>query len=826
MGKLNPLAILAIVVDFLLLGICLSHVPSVASRPRVPFGVSEGQGRLVVDEILDVNAARDLRIGDQIESCNSRAVHEAEYFEFAADIATIGDPVEIGYRRGGTVSSTQAVLIPCYPTAQFVITTEFVGLAFWVIGLFILFSRPNDHAGRMLHWSIVLMAATLMMTQGSVVPSQFYSLFSRSVLLLVYPLMGAIFLYFSTLFPQSKLGSRALKALVIVTPAVVLSGIMIALFLGASATGDPDQFQKFQISYDCCHSLLAVYGLGTIVSMIYSYTVARTKEERRKLQWIMWGSAIGPTPFILLIIVPQLLFSTDFVSEEYATLFLIVVPFALAISFLKYQVMDIGILISRSIVYFVLTVFVGAIYLAAALLLASAVGGARISREYFLVVIVSLLIAVLLNPLRIRLQRFVDSTLFPARSKFREAVREISTELHRMISTDQLFAGVGNIVQRYLPVSAVGVYNYSDGKMTLDGIQPPDLIPRFQLSEEHAREIALPKVYASSSAVNFRRNDIDTTKEHLLSKLGFSVGLPLLSESGRLLGMLVASPRAETKRFDEGEIDLLSTIGHQSEEALERLKLQEEFILEREGKKHAEELNALKSYFVSSVSHELRTPLTSIRMFADTLKDRKLAGTRTYNEYLNIIIGETERLGRLINNILDFSKIEQGLKEFHFEQVNFLRVVKKSVAAMQYQVHMEGASLKLTIPRQVLKLWADADALQEVIMNLLSNALKYSTRRKEIRLTVHKCPKTVEFAVADKGLGIAEKDLPHIFEQFFRVKDERSRQVGGVGLGLSVVKHIIEAHKGTISVTSTLGAGTTFTVRLPLMNSHENDPRR
>jgi signal transduction histidine kinase len=311
-----------------------------------------------------------------------------------------------------------------------------------------------------------------------------------------------------------------------------------------------------------------------------------------------------------------------------------------------------------------------------------------------------------------------------------------------------------------------------------------------------------------------------------LSKLGISVGLPLGGESGQLFGMLVANPRLDTKRFDEVEIDLLATIAHQAEEVLGRLQLQEKFFIEREEKRHAEELNALKSYFVSSVSHELRTPLTSIRMFADTLRDQKVGRSKTRKEYLNIIVGETERLGRLINNVLDFSKIEQGLKEFHFARIDLLEVVRRSVAAMQYQVRMDGGLLRVKVPRRLPPLVADGDALQEVILNLLSNALKYSVARKDVRLTVKRDGKAVEIAVADKGLGIAEKDLPHIFDQFFRVKDDRSLQVGGAGLGLTVVKHIVEAHQGMISVTSKLGAGTTFVVRLPLDTRREDHPHR
>jgi len=815
MRKFSPLAILAIVLDLLLLCICVSHLPSIDNRAQVPFDVREENERVVVQSILDPDAAGGLKVGDEITACNREPIRVSEFLEFAADRESIGSSMNIVFRRGTETSGTNVLLIRYYTSLRFTIITAFVGFAFWLIGFFILLNRPNEHVARVLHWSIILMSGTIFLTQATIAPSEFLPVFKRELLLLLYPMAGATFLYFTTLYPRPIVGSGALKGSIILGSALLIAGVMMTLFSRAVYQGDSESFALFQQSYDVCHILLFLYGVGTVTSMVYSYIKSQTKEERRKLQWIMWGFAVGPTPFIVLIIVPQVVFSVDLVPEEYATLFMVVVPLSLAISFLRYRLLDIGVLINRSVVYVVLTVFIGAIYIAAVLLVASALGGKRISDEYLLVIALSLIVAVLLNPLRHVVQRFVNETLFPARSRYRELVKEISSEFQTVLSIDQLFQRIVSLVQRFLPVSSVAVYSYDNGTMTLQTAAHTIPAATFQVSEQHAKAIADSRIYSNGSVVDGGQPDVDTTKGGLLKKLGFSVGIPMLNKSGQLLGIVLVSPLHETRRFDEGEVDLLATIVQQAGQVLDRLQLQERFILEREGKKHAEELNTLKSDFVSSVSHELRTPLTSIRLFADTLRGTKTGKPKQNKEYLNIIIGETDRLARLINNVLDFSKIEGGLKEFRFAEVDCRNVIRRSMDAMQYQIEMNGGKVKVKIPKGLPHLYADADALEEVIVNLLSNALKYSTVRKEISLTVRKADGHVELAVADKGLGIPDSDLPHVFERFFRVRDDRSRQVGGAGIGLAVVQHIVEAHKGTVTVTSKLGKGSTFVVRLP-----------
>jgi two-component system phosphate regulon sensor histidine kinase PhoR len=207
-------------------------------------------------------------------------------------------------------------------------------------------------------------------------------------------------------------------------------------------------------------------------------------------------------------------------------------------------------------------------------------------------------------------------------------------------------------------------------------------------------------------------------------------------------------------------------------------------------------------------------------MFAEMLRLQKSLSPKHRREYLEIIEGESGRLSRLIGNILDFAKIERGVKEYHFSTVDAGKVVKRAALAMRYQVLQHKAHLRIKLEPRLKPLRADGDALEEAVLNLLSNALKYSTVRKEINLNVFTTRRSLVIEIADKGIGIPDSELSNIFDRFYRVRDQRTRQVGGAGLGLAVVKHIVEAHHGTISVKSEVDRGTLFRMELPFELQH------
>jgi signal transduction histidine kinase len=227
-------------------------------------------------------------------------------------------------------------------------------------------------------------------------------------------------------------------------------------------------------------------------------------------------------------------------------------------------------------------------------------------------------------------------------------------------------------------------------------------------------------------------------------------------------------------------------------------------------------MTEVRSQFVASVSHELKTPLTAIRMYAETLAMGRSRDENTRTEYLETIVNESERLARLVDNVLDFSKIEQGKKIYRLRPARLEDVAGSAVRAMQFPLAQQGFRLHFSVEEELPELQVDPDAIQQAILNLLTNAMKYSGDAREIDLTIAARDGDAVIEVKDRGLGLAPEEQEHIFEKFYRAPSHEARLIAGTGLGLTLVAHIAKAHHGRVEVESAPGAGSTFSILLPI----------
>ncbi len=228
------------------------------------------------------------------------------------------------------------------------------------------------------------------------------------------------------------------------------------------------------------------------------------------------------------------------------------------------------------------------------------------------------------------------------------------------------------------------------------------------------------------------------------------------------------------------------------------------------------ELARMKSDFVSTISHEFKSPLTSIRQLAEMLQSGRVPSDKRRQKYYDVLVEQSERLTLLTDNVLSFAKMEEGKKSFVFESLDVGTLLENIVSAFQDRISHENFKLELDIRESLPSISADGSSLTQAINNLIDNAIKYSGETKEVKVYTFVEGNELIIAVEDFGFGIRSEEVDKVFDRFYRGGDELTRTIKGSGLGLTLVKQIVEAHKGSISVKSELGQGSTFIIKLPL----------
>ena len=225
------------------------------------------------------------------------------------------------------------------------------------------------------------------------------------------------------------------------------------------------------------------------------------------------------------------------------------------------------------------------------------------------------------------------------------------------------------------------------------------------------------------------------------------------------------------------------------------------------------QLETVRRDFVANVSHELRTPLAGIRALIETLVDGAMHDETVADDFLNRVIGEVDRLNELIEDLLDLGRLESGRLLVRRSPIPVASLVNRAVERVSTQAEREGVAIRIEGAGEELSLSVDVSRMEQVLINLMDNAIKFSPRGGEVTLAWQKADAGVEIEVTDAGPGILPEDLPRIFERFY--KSDRARGSSGTGLGLAIAKHIMAAHGGELTVSSVYGKGSTFTVRLP-----------
>lgn len=313
--------------------------------------------------------------------------------------------------------------------------------------------------------------------------------------------------------------------------------------------------------------------------------------------------------------------------------------------------------------------------------------------------------------------------------------------------------------------------------------------------------------------------------------LGHFVLSPILTQDG-LIGIFFVGNQSDNMPVTEGDEDLISILSNQIGQALENANLFEQVYRSRQeleskiqdrtrelalALEKVQEISKAKSDFVSAVSHELRTPLTSIKGYASILITGKVGDIpAAVKERLEKINKHSDNLVKLINDLLDISRIESGRVEMKLEEHNIVALIEGIRDLLTPQMKDKNIQFETRVDAKIPALLVDSTQIERVFINLLSNAVKFTPPNGTIKVNAQMNKDHALFQIIDTGIGISENELPKLFSEFYRVDNEINQVVKGTGLGLVLVKKIVEAHGGRIWVTSKVGTGTTFHFTLPL----------
>jgi signal transduction histidine kinase len=745
----------------------------------------------------------------RVDSFDVRNVRD---LDFILSRKKVGDPVEVRLKTAGGTQVVQTALVPFYPQPPLIFLL--IGGFGFLIGFAIFFLRSEDHRARIFY------GATLAFGVAVIISGDLYGIrgpalpFFPGVLFnFAYPLAPALLWRFCRTFSprREKTWFSFFWA---------LAGVFgVGLNFGFLFSQLRPSFEVYRIVQDWLFLFrwyVAIVCIAAVIDLVRSFRASVSDEVRAQIKWIFFGMTAGLSPFVFLYQIPLAVRGGggELLSEDVSIVFALLVPVTLAVAILKYRLMHINVVINRSLVYSLLTMFTVGIYLVAVEVLGhvfvrpSFVGADWISLG------AAVLAAVVFQPGRKRIQLLVDKTFFRQTLDYRKALLNFNMGTQNIMSPGHLVSEFGVAVAKALPVEKLGVIVRATAE------EGPRSILREGMDEKAAEALLLLQtpsggIWAREEAVQTTQG-MDFSKRDLLKNQGLEIVLPLPFGSGPMVGCLALGRKKSGLRFTGEDLELLETLAADLAAGLQRIKLREEIIYERASREKADELNRLKTEFISSVSHELRTPMGSLQSLSELLGSGRVLEEARRERLLQLMAGECSRLSRFIHNVLDFGKIEQETKLYDRRTAAIQPLIREVIDLFRSGVPCEGLVLKAEMTDEPVLLEADHDAVRQALLNLVDNAIKYSEGPKEVTVRLVPGSETVEIQVEDRGIGIEPEDREKIFEAFFRSPSAARHNPQGVGLGLKIVKHIMDAHGGCIGLRSEPGKGTTFSLIFPV----------
>lgn len=808
-----------LIIDCIIFLFCILGAYQFSIKADFPFQVTTSESHLLVSS---TEIPQDqIKVGYIITIVDGYNLKSREEVEIFLDGKKIGESVSVGIIGNGNILTKQIELVQFYSTF-YVIVAILLGIIFFTVGIFVFLNCEQKKTAITFHNAFIAIAMIILMTWGN------YSLLPYSLGIITrigfhigYAFAPAIFIQFTFLFPsQQKLNYyRIINFLYLLS---FIEAILLSLFFIFFTKTTSLEWMRVYIT---AYNISSIYFIAAIifglVIFIQSFRKTSLESDRKKIRWILLGFLFGPGSYIILWVIPQRITSHGLLPESIVLLLVAILPISFAIAIVKHHVMNIDIIFKRSAVYSIVIVTLLIVYLLFIIFITFLFTNLDIEIPTFIAVA---MVAIFMNPVKSRAQKFVDRKFFKVQYNYRNAIKTLAKELENINNIKSLSSKFINKICEFIPVKNIGFFAAPLSSSDLTLIHHKN----FDLLEKPETIVYLTKISQSQNSIFAMPNIIEPGLEQNISTINnlqeFEIDLLFVIRSSRhnALGFLVFGKKKSEIFFTSEDIDLITNACSKVATTIERIKLQEELILEHLESERLDELNKLKSFFVSSVSHDLKTPLTSIRMFAEILRESTDISSEKKHEYLDIIEGESNRLTRLIDNVLEYSKIERGIKEYYFNSINLNSVLNKVLRIMGYQFKIEKVTVNISLYKKDLMIFAEEDAVIEAIINLLSNAIKFSSDTKVIDISTNKQNNYAVISITDQGIGISPKDQKNLFNPYYINENPKSKEKGA-SLGLTIVKHIMDAHKGKVVVDSTINIGSTFKLLFPIEGKNENN---
>jgi signal transduction histidine kinase len=805
--------IFLLLLDIIVVCFCAAGIYSIYLKANLPFSLTTKEANLVIEEVSIGDG--DFSKGQIINSIDGFTLNNWEEVELYLDGKKIGDKVNISIYNNAKLFETT---LTSYYSLFDILIISIVGLFFIFFAILVRIKAPDNNSASLFHIASLGLGMVITMTASGYTIGAFgYGYINRILWLIVYSVTPVLFIHFALYFVKGNKKRKSWILSILYSAAVVNVIVLGYFFFDAVSNSSLVGIKNYVLYYDTFFRVFQTACIVAAISLcIYAYKSATALEERKRLQWLLLGFFIGPFSFVLFWILPILLTGHSLIPESLAIIFLIAIPVTFSIAIVKYHLMDINLLVRRSIVYSIILAAIILTYVGLSSLITLFVQDVN---PAFPSILTAITVVVALQPLKTGIQKFVDRKFFRVEYDYREEQRRFLDDIKSSLDIQTLAEKIVTLTNSLIPVDNIGFFILSkpDYRIKMIANNGWDKLKGRSLKFEKEKL----KTDLSTPVALIDRVEpgliIEAADIKVFKKWGMELVFPVKSPTDDIHAFLALGSKKAGTRFLIDDVELLNAVTDTAALAIDRIKLQEDLIREHIEAERLEELNKMKSFFFESITHDLKNPLASIKMFVELLQMELSQPSEKSLKHLKIIDGESDKLRRLIDNILDAGKIEKGMKSYALKKIELNKVVYEVLNELQYQANMKKQSIVFEENTNKFFINADSDAVERALINLLTNAIKYSNEHKTTNVSIQLKDDFVVFRVKDQGQGMGKEQLAKVFEPYYRSENEAELKAEGTGLGLAIVKHIMEAHNGKIEVESEIGKGSIFTLWFPVI---------